>query len=415
MTTVTGTFTAGPPSQLVSGVPRRVAVVFGTRPEAIKVAPVILALRDDPRFTCLPIVTGQHREMLDQVLELFSITPVADLDVLTPRQSLSGVTSKVLLGLDRVYADLQPDLVVVQGDTTTTMAGALAAFYAQVPVAHLEAGLRTHNRYTPYPEEVNRRITTTLTDLHLPPTLASRANLISEGVDPTTIVTTGNTVIDALVWTVTRPYDNAGSDVLRRLDEDPRRVVLVTTHRRESWGAGLQGIASAVAYLAARFPDVVFVLPMHRNPAVREVLVPTLESLSNVVLTEPAPYDVFARLMARSTLLLTDSGGIQEEGPSLGKPVLVLRETTERPEAVHYGTARLVGTSRETIVDEVTRLLTDEVAYARMAQAINPYGDGHASSRSLSAFARFLGLSGDTMADFDPGPVPQTVPGAAKV
>jgi UDP-N-acetylglucosamine 2-epimerase (non-hydrolysing) len=382
--------------------PRRVAVVFGTRPEAIKVSPLIHALARDPRFVALPIVSAQHRDMLDQVLELFAITPAADLDILTQRQTLTDVTTRVLRGLETAFADLQPDVVVVQGDTTTTMAGAMAGFYAKLPVVHLEAGLRTGDRYSPYPEEVNRRVTSALTDLHLPPTALARDHLLREGIAAADVVVTGNTVIDALRWTVAQP-ERPQDGALPVDDDDPRRVVLVTTHRRESWGPAMVGIAAAIVQIVRSRPDVVVVLPLHRNPVVREALLPLLAGEDRVILTEPLPYGAFARLMQRAHLLLTDSGGVQEEGPSLGKPVLVLRETTERPEAIDYGTARLVGTDPDTIVAETLRLLDDDDAYLAMATAVNPYGDGRAAERSVAALAHHLGLTAVRAEEFDPG------------
>jgi UDP-N-acetylglucosamine 2-epimerase (non-hydrolysing) len=372
----------------VSGA-RRVMVVYGTRPEAIKVAPVVTALRGSPYVETSVVVTGQHRAMLDQVNGLFGIVPDHDLDVIAPRQQLHELTQRVLDGLVPVIRDLQPDALMVQGDTTTSFVAALAAFYEQVPVVHLEAGLRTSNRYDPFPEEINRRLTSQLGSLHLAPTSTSRANLLAEGIAPTDVVVTGNTVIDALVEVVARrpPLEDPALGVLAG-----RRSVLVTSHRRESWGRPMARTAAAVARLAKEFEDVVFVLPAHLNPVVREVLLPPLQGLDNIVITDPLSYPDFARAMHACTLVLTDSGGVQEEAPSLGKPVLVLRETTERPEAVHAGTVRLVGTDERRIVDEVTRLLTDDDAYDAMARAVNPYGDGRASERVLAAVEHLFGL-----------------------
>jgi UDP-N-acetylglucosamine 2-epimerase (non-hydrolysing) len=367
-----------------------VLVVYGTRPEAIKMAPVIAGLQASHHLRPVVAVTGQHRAMLDQVNDLFGIVPEHDLDIIAQRQTLQDVTTRALRGLADVIADVRPDLVLVQGDTTTAFVAALAAFYAKVPVAHLEAGLRTADRYNPFPEEMNRRLTTQLADLHLAPTPTSRANLLHDGVDPSAVFVTGNTVIDALLDVVSRglPAENPALDGIAG-----RRVVLVTAHRRESWGAPMANTARAVARLARSFPDIAFLLPAHLNPAVREVLLPPLAGLHNVVVTEPLGYGDFAGAMNRADVVLTDSGGVQEEAPSLGKPVLVMRETTERPEAVDAGTVRLVGTDEELIVTEVTRLLTDADAHRAMARAVNPYGDGHAAGRCVQAIAHHFGLA----------------------
>jgi UDP-N-acetylglucosamine 2-epimerase (non-hydrolysing) len=366
-----------------------VMVVYGTRPEAIKLAPVIRGLAARPHLRVVTVVTGQHREMLDQVNELFGIVPDVDLDVIADRQTLPELTGKVMAGVTQAVERYRPDAVLVQGDTTTSFVAGLAAFYQQVPVVHVEAGLRTGNRYDPFPEEVNRCLTTQLTSLHLAPTSTSRANLLREGVDPATVAVTGNTVIDALLDTVGRrlPLENPAVDVL-----SGRPSVLITSHRRESWGAPMGRTANAIARLAKEFPDVAFLLPAHLNPVVREVLLPPLQGFDNVTITEPLSYADFARAMDSCSLLLTDSGGVQEEAPSLGKPVLVLRETTERPEAVDAGTVRLVGTDEDLVVHEVTRLLTDRAAYDRMAHAVNPYGDGLATGRIVAAVEQLLGL-----------------------
>lgn len=375
---------------------RRVMVVYGTRPEAIKMALVVRELARSPHLDVVVVVTGQHRRMLDQVNRLFGIVPDHDLDLIQPRQQLHELTGRVLSGLTDVMREVRPDLVVVQGDTTTSFVAGLAAFYEQVPVAHVEAGLRTQNRYDPFPEEINRRLTTQLASLHLAPTATSRANLLADGISPSDVVVTGNTVIDALLEVVARklPLENPALEVLAG-----RRVVLVTSHRRESWGRPMARTATAVARLAKEFDDVVFLLPAHLNPTVREVLLPPLSGLDNVVVTEPLSYGDFAHAMDASTLVLTDSGGVQEEAPSLGKPVLVLRDTTERPEAVEAGTVLLVGTDEQLIVDQVSLLLTDAATYADMAQAVNPYGDGHASERIAAAVGSFFGVC-DRLADW---------------
>jgi UDP-N-acetylglucosamine 2-epimerase (non-hydrolysing) len=383
----------------------RVMAIFGTRPEAIKVAPLIAELERSPHFEPVVVVTGQHREMLAQVLDLFGIVPHHDLDLCAPGQTLTSVTTGALTGLEPLLERIDPDAVVVQGDTTTTFAGALAAFYRQVPVVHMEAGLRTGNPYSPFPEEVNRCLTTRLASLHLAPTAGNKANLLAEGIAAESIVVTGNTVVDALLAAAQLP--GAYGDVaLDDLDADPRRIVLVTAHRRESWGEGHAAIARAVAEVARTEPDVLVVFPIHRNPVVREAVVPHLEGLDNVRVVEPLGYRGLVKLMQRADLILTDSGGIQEEGPSLGKPVLVLRDTTERPEAVTAGTVRLVGTDELQIVGAVRTVLHDPAAYAAMANAVNPYGDGRAAERSVQAIAHLFGL-GERPVEF--GAEPDTV------
>ena len=379
---------------------QRIAVVFGTRPEAIKLAPVIHALERSPHLRPIPIVTAQHREMLDAVLQLFAIQPLHDLDLCRPRQRLAGLTARVLEGLEPVLDAERPDLVLVQGDTTTTFAAALAAFYRRTPVGHVEAGLRTHDRYAPYPEELNRRMTGALATLQFAPTAVARDNLVAEGVSAATILVTGNTVIDALLGAVASP-SLAGDPALTWIDTDPRRLLLVTAHRRESWGEPLRRVAQALAELAADDPSLLAVFPMHRNPAVRDTVLPLLDGLDNVVVTEPLPYGAFVWLMARAFLLLTDSGGLQEEGPALGKPVLVMRDTTERPEAVRAGTARLVGTGRAAIVKAVRELLDDPAAYQAMAQVANPFGDGQAARRVVAGIEHFFG-HGPAPAPFAP-------------
>jgi UDP-N-acetylglucosamine 2-epimerase (non-hydrolysing) len=386
--------------------PKRVMVVFGTRPEAIKVAPLIRALAATPWLQPVVAVTAQHRRILDQVLDLFAIRPNYDLDIMRSGQTLTDVTVGALDGLGPVLADAGPDLVVVQGDTTTTFAAALAAFYRQIPVVHLEAGLRTGDVLSPYPEEMNRRLTSQLTSLHLAPTPTARANLLAEGVKPDSVVVTGNTVIDALHWTVGRrvPYRE---QELAGLDADPRPVLLVTAHRRESWGEPMATVGAALADLARSEPELLIVLPVHPNPRVREALLPAVTGLDNVVVVEPLAYGEFARLLDRATIVLTDSGGVQEEAPSLGKPVLVMRDTTERPEAVAAGTARLVGTDHDQILAGVRRLLHDPAHYAAMANAVNPYGDGQAAERSCQAIARFLGLDA-TVREFTPADPPRS-------
>lgn len=371
----------------------RILTVCGTRPEAIKLAPVITALADDPRFDSQVCITAQHREMLDQVTKLFGITPDYDLDIMKPGQDLYGVTSDILLGLRDVLAMAQPDMVLVHGDTATTLSATIAAYYARIPVGHVEAGLRTGNMYSPWPEEGNRRATGALATLHFAPTENSRESLLRENIADDSITVTGNTVIDALLQIVDRIAADADlkADLAAGfpfLDTD-RKVILVTGHRRESFGGGFERICQALRQIADQFPDVDIVYPMHLNPNVREPVQRILDGATNIYLIEPQSYLPFVWLMSRSYLIVTDSGGVQEEAPSLGKPVLVMRDTTERPEAVEAGTVKLVGTDTDLIVAEVTQLLTDQAAYDRMSFAHNPYGDGHAVGRILDTLAHY--------------------------
>jgi UDP-N-acetylglucosamine 2-epimerase (non-hydrolysing) len=372
-------------------------VVYGTRPEAIKLAPLISALRSSAVEPVIA-VTGQHRELLHQVHALFGIRPDHDLAILTEGQTLTDITQRVLAGLTPLLRQVEPDAVVVQGDTTPCFAGALAAFYAKIPVAHVEAGLRTHDRYSPFPEEMNRRLTTQLTDLHLAPTATNRAHLRSVGVDEEAVVVTGNTVIDALIDVAGRQLPYTSQEVAGVVASG-RRVIVVTAHRRESWGAPLRSAAGAVADTARTHRGVEIVMPLHPNPTVRQVVEDVLTGEPNVHLVEPLPYADFARLLSDCHLVLTDSGGIQEEAPSLGRPVLVLRDTTERVEAVEAGTVRLVGTDRATVRTALTRLLDDDSAYDAMASARNPYGDGKAAARSVAAIEDLLGV-GMRLPDF---------------
>lgn len=378
---------------------KKIMPIYGTRPEAIKVAPIVKALKDSELFDCVVTVTGQHREMLDQVNELFDITPEYDLDVIQPRQTLNSLLTKTINGLDEIFEKEKPDAVVVQGDTTTSTAGASAAFYRGIPVVHAEAGLRSYDIFSPFPEEANRKMTSQIASLHLAPTSLSRSNLVNETLDPRTIAVTGNTVIDALFTVVEKnvPFTDAKLEALVTGD---RRIVLVTTHRRENQGEPMRGIGRAIARLAAAEPEVEFILPLHRNPAVREALMPQIDGLANVTLTEPLAYGEFTRLIAAANVVLTDSGGVQEEAPSLGKPVLVMRENTERPEAVVAGTVKLIGTDEEKIFDSVELLLNNEVEYEKMATAVNPYGDGKAALRTVAAIAELLGV-GKRMDDFE--------------
>ena len=359
-----------------------VMTIFGTRPEAVKMAPVIAALRASQDFVPIVVVTAQHREMLDQVLRLFNITPDRDLDVMLPEQSLVDITTRTLSRLDPVVGECAPAMVLVQGDASSTMIGALAAFYHKIPVGHIEAGLRTQDRYQPFPEEMNRRVTTVLSDMHFAPTARSRDNLLTEGIPADRIFVTGNTVIDALFQVVKRS-DIALPPGVPPLDG--RRMLLVTTHRRENWGEPLRQIYLALLDVLNRFPDVVVVFSVHRNPAVRRVAEEVLAGHPRAHLIEPPDYGPFVRLESLAHLILTDSGGVQEEAPALGTPVLVLRDVTERPEGVAAGTVELVGTGRERIAERAGRLLADPRARAAMAQARNPYGDGRASERIVDA------------------------------
>jgi UDP-N-acetylglucosamine 2-epimerase len=370
-----------------------VLVVFGTRPEAIKMAPVVAALRREPGLDVEVCVTAQHRQMLDQVLELFGIHPDEDLDLMAPGQDLPALFGRILSGMSAVIERRRPECVLVHGDTSTTFATALAAFYARTPVAHVEAGLRTGDLSRPWPEEANRRLTAPLTTLHYAPTTLARDNLVAEGIDAAAIEVTGNTVIDALLEV--RDRIAADAALRARLDADlpsfdpARRLVVVTGHRRESFGEGFEQICQALAQLARR-PDIELVYPVHLNPQVQEPVLRLLGGLPRVHLLPPLDYLPFVRLMTRAHLILTDSGGIQEEAPSLGVPVLVLRETTERPEAIAAGTVRLVGTRAQSIVAEAERLLDDHAAHGAMARAHNPYGDGLASKRIARSIARWL-------------------------
>ncbi|HHL39339.1 MAG TPA: UDP-N-acetylglucosamine 2-epimerase (non-hydrolyzing) [Deltaproteobacteria bacterium] len=371
--------------------PLRIATVFGTRPEAVKLAPVIWELRRSEGFETMVTVTSQHREMLDQPLEIFDIEPDHDLNIMRPGQDLFDISVRALEGLGRLFKENRPDCVLVQGDTTTTFIGALAAFYLKIPVGHVEAGLRTGNRYSPFPEEMNRKITTSIATLHFAPTERARENLLAENVAPEDVYVTGNTAIDALLWLIDKRECNLeealGPEVSARTEG---RFILVTTHRRESFGRPMRNTMEAVAEIASMFPDVSVIFPVHLNPNVRREAFALLKDVENVFLLEPLDYHTFVHLMNRCSVILTDSGGIQEEAPSLGKPVLVLRENTERPEGVEAGTARLVGTDKALIVDEVARLLGDEDYYASMAGARNPYGDGRAAGRIVSILAERL-------------------------
>lgn len=370
----------------------KVMTVFGTRPEAIKMAPVVLELTRYPEYiTPIVTVTAQHREMLDQVLNLFSITPDHDLDIMCQGQTLFDITCRGMQGLNAVFEQEKPDLVLVHGDTTTTFAGSLAAYYHQIAIGHVEAGLRTGNKYSPFPEEMNRRLTGVLTDYHFAPTAGSRDNLLREGVSDENIFVTGNTVIDALMKTVDGNY-TFSDPLLAGIDYQNSRVILVTTHRRENLGEPMRHVYQALKQIVTEFDDVEVVFPVHKNPLVREVVSQELGGMHRVHLIDPLDYEPFANLIARSYLVLTDSGGIQEEAPSLAKPVLVLRDTTERPEAVAAGTVKLIGTERERVYQETRQLLADRSEYERMSNAVNPYGDGKAAQRIVQSILYRYGL-----------------------
>ena len=371
----------------------KVMTVFGTRPEAIKMAPIVLELQKHPE-TIEPVVavTAQHREMLDQVLSLFHIKPDHDLNIMAAGQTLFDITTRAMMGLDKVLTEEKPDIVLVHGDTTTTFAGALAAYYHQTAVGHVEAGLRTHNKYSPFPEEMNRRLAGCIADLNFAPTSTSEANLLAENVPPESIFVTGNTVIDALHHTVRDDFEFKDAS-LQDVDFAHKRIILVTTHRRENLGEPMRHVYKALKQLTEEFDDVEIVFPVHKNPKVREVVNEELGGLEKVHLIDPLDYEPFANLMHRAYLILTDSGGVQEEAPALGKPVLVLRDTTERPEAVDAGTVKLIGTDRERVYKEAKQLLTDKAEYSRMAESVNPYGDGQAARRIIQAILYHYGLA----------------------
>lgn len=362
----------------------KVMTVFGTRPEAIKMCPVILEMQKFPQYI-QPIVavTAQHREMLDQVLNLFNITPDYDLNIMTTGQTLFDITERALHGLHTVMEEAKPDIILVHGDTTTTFVGALAAFYMQIPVGHVEAGLRTGNKFSPYPEEMNRKLTASLADYNFSPTTTAKANLLRENVKENSIYVTGNTVIDALQATVKKDYDFANPGLEKALNSE-NKLILMTTHRRENLGAPMRQVYRALREVLTDHSNVEAIFPMHKNPEVRKVAESVLGHMDRVHLIEPMDYAPFANLMAKVDIVLTDSGGIQEEAPALGKPVLVLRNTTERPEAVTAGTVKLIGTGKEDVYAATTRLLVDEKYYKSMAEAVNPYGDGKAAERIVN-------------------------------
>ena len=381
----------------------KVMTIFGTRPEAIKMCPLVLEMRKYPEYLePVVAVTAQHREMLDPVLSLFGVVPDYDLNIMTAGQTLYDVTCRALMGLKDVLEKAAPDIVLVHGDTTTTFVGALAAFYRQIPIGHVEAGLRTGNKFSPFPEEMNRKLTAALTDFHFSPTSTAKANLLKENVPEENIYVTGNTVIDALQTTVRKDFDFHNPKLEEAL-RSGHKLILMTTHRRENLGAPMRHVYQALKEVLKDNPDAEAIFPMHKNPKVREVAEAVLGKMDRVHLLEPMDYEPFANLMARVDIVLTDSGGIQEEAPALGKPVLVLRNTTERPEAVTAGTVKLIGTGKEDVYAATSRLLNDAKYYRSMSEAVNPYGDGKASKRIVSFLLHSHGLPVDVMPEFDGG------------
>ena len=378
----------------------KLMTVFGTRPEAIKMCPLVLEMSKYPDYIePIVAVTAQHREMLDQVLELFNIKPDYDLNIMASGQTLYDITTRALTGLKEVIEEAKPDMVLVHGDTTTTFAGALAAFYAQVPVGHVEAGLRTGNKYSPYPEEMNRKLTGSIADMHFAPTSTSKANLLKENVNPETILVTGNTVIDALETTVKADYKFADAE-FNKIFARGNRLILMTTHRRENLGEPMRNVYKALRKVLETHADVEAIFPVHKNPKVREIVQEELGGLERVHLIEPMDYEPFANLMGKVDIVLTDSGGIQEEAPALGKPVLVLRDTTERPEAVDAGTVKLIGTAYDDVLRETNLLLDDSAHYKKMAEAANPYGDGKACERIIRAILQKNGFNVKILSEF---------------
>ncbi|NFN16741.1 UDP-N-acetylglucosamine 2-epimerase (non-hydrolyzing) [Clostridium botulinum] len=377
---------------------KKIITIFGTRPEAIKMAPLVQELNKRKEIEAKVCVTAQHREMLDQVLELFNIKPDFDLNIMKTRQTLTGITNKVLEGLEEIFEQEKPDMILVHGDTTTTFAGALAAFYKQIKVGHVEAGLRTFNKYFPFPEEMNRRLTGNLSDLHFAPTQSSKTNLLNEGVSEDIIYITGNTVIDAMEHTVEENYEFENEE-LKKIDFN-KKVIMVTAHRRENWGEGINNICDSLKQIVLNNEDVELVYLVHLNPIVKDVVFEKLGNLDRVHLLPPLDTKETHNLMNKSYLVMTDSGGLQEEAPHLGKPVLVLRDVTERPEAVQYGTVKLVGTDIEKIVNEANRLLNDVEAYSSMSKSVNPYGDGIASTRIVDAILKYFELSEKEVEEF---------------
>jgi UDP-N-acetylglucosamine 2-epimerase (non-hydrolysing) len=378
---------------------KKILTIFGTRPEAIKMAPLVKELERREEIESKVCVTAQHREMLDQVLEYFKITPDYDLNIMKSKQTLTGITNKVLEGLETVFKEEKPDMILVHGDTTTTFGGALAAFYQQIKVGHVEAGLRTFDKYFPFPEEMNRKLTGSLADLHFAPTKGSKDNLLREGVNSNDIYITGNTVIDAMLHTVKENYVFENEE-LNRIDFINKKVIMITAHRRENWGEGIDNICEALNRIVEENKDVELIYLVHLNPVVKDVVHSKLGGNERIHLLPPLDTQETHNLMNKSFMVMTDSGGLQEEAPHLGKPVLVLRDVTERPEAVDYGTVKLVGTDVDKIVNEANLLLNDKVAYEKMSKAVNPYGDGKASERIADAIIKYFKLSDKEVEEF---------------
>ena len=370
----------------------KVLAVFGTRPEAIKMAPLVIELKKRTGIECKVAVTAQHREMLDQVLEIFNIKPDYDLNIMKAGQTLFDITADVLMGFKNILSEFKVDMMLVHGDTSTTFAASLAAYYQKIPIGHVEAGLRTGDKYAPFPEEMNRKLTGALVDLHFAPTKRSKQNLLNEGVNPASVYITGNTVIDALKMMVCEKY-KFNVCKLDKIDYNNKRVLLVTAHRRENYGEALQNICHALKDIKLEFENVEIVFPVHKNPAVRNVVYEVLDNINGIHIIEPLDYKQFVNLIKQSYIILTDSGGLQEEAPALGKPVLVMRDVTERPEAVEAGTVRVVGTKKDDIKRHVRELLNNSEVYNRMAKAVNPYGDGYAAKRIADAICYWFGLS----------------------
>ncbi len=381
---------------------KKIAVIFGTRPDTIKMAPIIKELEQQTEhFQLITIATAQHRQMLDQVLVVFKIKPDYDLNIMKPSQTLATITKNTVEELDIIFEKEKPDLVLVQGDTTTTFVGSLAAFYRQIPVGHVEAGLRTNDKNNPFPEEINRRLTSTITDLHFAPTQTAKEALLAENVNPENIFVTGNTVIDALSYSVNSDYIFS-SDILNHIIDQDKKIILVTMHRRENLGEPMKSACNAIKNLALIYKDYNIIFPVHLNPKVQDVAQSILGNIPNIFLIKPLDYLDFVNLMSKSYLILTDSGGVQEEGPHFGIPILVLREVTERPEAVEYGTVKLVGLDEHTIFTTADNLLNNEDEYIKMATAVNPYGDGLSAKRTIQIIKNYFKISSTPIVEFDP-------------
>lgn len=381
---------------------KKIAVIFGTRPDTIKMAPIIKELEQQTEhFQLITIATAQHRQMLDQVLDVFKIKPDYDLNIMKPSQTLATITKNTVEELDIIFEKEKPDLVLVQGDTTTTFVGSLAAFYRQIPVGHVEAGLRTNDKNNPFPEEINRRLTSTITDLHFAPTQTAKEALLAENVNPENIFITGNTVIDALSYSVNSDYIFS-SDILNHIIDQDKKIILVTMHRRENLGEPMKSACNAIKNLALIYKDYNIIFPVHLNPKVQDVAQSILGNIPNIFLIKPLDYLDFVNLMSKSYLILTDSGGVQEEGPHFGIPILVLRKVTERPEAVEYGTVKLVGLDEHTIFTTADNLLNNEDEYIKMATAVNPYGDGLSAKRTIQTIKNYFKISSTPIVEFDP-------------